>query len=117
MVQFFRDHFEHHLAQIKRLKKEAAAGLLDINTYRHFAEKAKQIKYDLLSCLISIKRQNKQIIAYGAAAKGNTLLNYSGIGKEFIDYAVDRSPHKQNMLLPGSRIPVFVPEKITELVH
>ncbi len=96
------------------LRQEAQAGLNDINVYREFSNRAKKIKYDLLSCLINLKQQGKHIAAYGAAAKGNTLLNYCGIQQEFIDYVVDRNPHKQNMLLPGSRIPIYSPEKLAE---
>lgn len=94
------------------LAKETDAGLTDIETYLNFSEKAKKIKYDLLSCLIDLKRKGKKIAAYGAAAKGNTLLNYCGIGSEFLDYVVDKSPHKQSTLLPGSRIPVVSPDAL-----
>ncbi|WP_019552558.1 class I SAM-dependent methyltransferase [Propionispira raffinosivorans] len=96
------------------LEKEKKAGLDQINTYLTFSESVKKVKYDLLSCLIELKRQNKNIVVYGAAAKGNTLLNYCGIRQEFIDYAVDMNPHKQNTLLPGSCIPVYSPDKIRE---
>ena len=68
----------------------------------------------MLSLLIAMKNDKKTIVAYGAAAKGNTLLNYCGIRTDFIDYAVDRSPHKQGLYLPGSRIPVYDTEKIRE---
>jgi hypothetical protein len=74
----------------------------------------KRCKRELLKCLISLKDQGKHVVAYGAPAKGNTLLNYCGIGRDIIDYAVDRSPHKQNMLLPGTGIAVHAPERIFE---
>lgn len=61
-----------------------------------------------------VKRRGKSVAAYGAPGKGNTLLNYCGIKTDFIDYTVDRSPHKQNNYLPGSRIPIYAPEKIKE---
>jgi C-methyltransferase./Hypothetical methyltransferase. len=96
------------------LEKEIQRGLNKIDTYLHFVEKAKTVKYDLLSLLIRLKQENKSIIAYGAAAKGNTLLNYCGIHKDFIDYAVDMNPHKQNTLLPGSGIFVYSPKIIRE---
>jgi ABC-type Fe3+-hydroxamate transport system substrate-binding protein len=67
-----------------------------------------------LEYLIKLKNENVKIVAYGAPAKGNTLLNYCGIGKDFIDFTVDISPYKQGMLLPGSRIPIYSPEKIEE---
>ena len=94
------------------LKKEQNFGLDQIQTYKNFTSKVQQIKYDLLETLINLKKQNKTIIAYGAPAKGNTLLNYCGIGKEFIDYTVDKSPHKQGMYLPGTQIPILAPEEI-----
>ncbi|KKK98115.1 hypothetical protein LCGC14_2646010, partial [marine sediment metagenome] len=65
-----------------------------------------KLKYDLLRCLIDIKLKGKKIIAYGAAAKGNTLLNYCGIKSDLIKFIVDRSPYKQNKYLPGSHIPI-----------
>jgi hypothetical protein len=64
--------------------------------------------------MIGEKKKGRSIAAYGAPAKGNTLLNYCGIGTDFIDYTVDRNPHKQGLFLPGSRIPIFPPEKIKE---
>ena len=67
-----------------------------------------------MSALISIKNDGKSIVAYGAAAKGNTLLNYCGIRQDFIDYTVDKSPYKQDTYLPGSFIPVYAPQKIRE---
>ncbi len=96
------------------LSKEDNAGLRKIETYTAFSKKVMGIKYELLDCLTKLKRQGKQIVGYGAAAKGNTLLNYCGIRQEYLDYVVDMNPNKQNTLLPGSRIPVFEPEKIQE---
>ncbi len=98
----------------KILDKEKAAHLDDLKTYLKFDGNIRNIKYDLLSLLIEVKRSGKKIIGYGAAAKGNTLLNYCGIGNEFIDFVADKNPHKQQTLLPGSRIPVFSPDKIVE---
>lgn len=88
------------------LEKEAQAGLTEIQTYQNFQEKAFQIKTDLISFLIEQKRAGKKVAAYGAAAKGNTLLNYCGIKNDLIDFVVDANPHKQNKLLPASHIPV-----------
>ena len=96
------------------LRQELDAGLDCVETYFEFSEKVHRIKYDLLSCLIELKRSGKKIAGYGAAAKGNTLLNYCGIGSEFLDFIVDKNPHKQNTLLPGSRIPVCAPKKLLE---
>jgi len=96
------------------LNREIKAGMNKIESYLKFSEKVRKIKYDLLDCLIKLKREGKSIVGYGAAAKGNTLLNYCGVGVEFLDYVADKSPHKQNTLLPGSRIPVYSPKKILE---
>src|SRR6185295_10493047 len=94
--------------------REAAAGLDDLATYSTFAAKVRRAKRELLGCLIKLKDEGASIVAYGAAAKGNTLLNYCGIRGDFIDYAVDASPHKQGLLLPGTAIPVYAPERIFE---
>ncbi len=94
------------------LGQEKAHGLQELSTYTSFSERAKTVKYDLLSALIQYKREGKRIAGYGAAAKGNTLLNYCGIGTEFLDFVADKSPHKQGTLLPGSRIPVVSPDEI-----
>jgi SAM-dependent methyltransferase len=96
------------------IARERAAGLLRIETYRGFAEQARKIKRDLLAFLIEAKNSGKRIAGYGAPAKGNTLLNFCGIGTDFLDYTVDRSPHKQGLYLPGSRIPVFAPGRIAK---
>jgi 2-polyprenyl-3-methyl-5-hydroxy-6-metoxy-1,4-benzoquinol methylase len=93
---------------------ERAQGMYDIETYARFTEQAREVKRKLLAFLIARKREGKQIVAYGAPAKGNTLLNYCGIRTDFVDYAVDRSPLKQGKLLPGTRIPIEAPERIAE---
>lgn len=94
--------------------QEEAAGLKNLETYLSFAEKVKETKRNLLEFLISAKRQRKSVVAYGAPAKGNTLLNYCGIRSDFIEYTVDRSPHKQRHFLPGTHIPIYYPDKIRE---
>jgi hypothetical protein len=71
-------------------------------------------KHRLLDFLIDAKKRGKSIAGYGAPGKGNTLLNYCGIRTDFLDYTVDRSPHKQGKFLPGTHIPVHAPEKIAE---
>ncbi|MES2935503.1 MAG: class I SAM-dependent methyltransferase [Pseudomonadota bacterium] len=96
------------------LRQEQAAGLTQLATYSAFGEKVRQTKRALLAFLISAKLEQRSIAAYGAAAKGNTLLNYCGIGCDFIEYVVDKNPLKQGRLLPGSRIPVCPPERIFE---
>lgn len=96
------------------LEQERSMGLDKMDTYNNYNEQIKATKRTLLSLLISIKNQGKSIIAYGAAAKGNTLFNYCGISTDFVDYSVDLNPHKQNTYLPGSHIPVYSPDKIME---
>ena len=97
------------------LVKENEAGLTTLDFYQNFQDKVDKIKNDFISFLIVAKREGKKIIGYGAAAKGNTLLNYCGIkGTDLIEFVVDASPYKQGKLLPGSRIPVYSDEKIME---
>jgi 2-polyprenyl-3-methyl-5-hydroxy-6-metoxy-1,4-benzoquinol methylase len=92
--------------------REESAGYARLETYSRFAEQVKETKRKLLEFLIKAKRSGKKIAAYGAAAKGNTLLNYCAIRTDFLDYTVDRSPYKQGMFLPGTRIPVYSPDQI-----
>ncbi|WP_288903225.1 class I SAM-dependent methyltransferase [uncultured Sneathiella sp.] len=93
-------------------KKEAAAGLDTVSAYQNFTPRVEKVRDDLLSFLQAAKAEGKKVAGYGAAAKGNTLLNYCGVGPELIEFVVDRNPEKQGTLLPGSHIPVFSPEKI-----
>jgi len=94
--------------------REQAAGFNKLETYLSFTEKVKETKRQLLEFLIDKKRNDKTIVAYGAAAKGVTLLNYCGVRTDFIDYAVDVSPHKQGYYMPGVHIPIWHPDKIKE---
>jgi hypothetical protein len=94
--------------------EEQAEGLNDLARYDAFAPRVVAIKCAVLEFLIAARREGKTVAAYGAAAKGNTLLNYCGVGPEFIAFAVDRNPVKQNTLLPGTRIPVFGVEAVAE---
>ncbi|MFT3934708.1 MAG: class I SAM-dependent methyltransferase [Chitinophagaceae bacterium] len=89
------------------LKKEADKGMNSLAYYDNFQQKALKVKLDLTDFLIQQKRAGKVVAAYGAAAKGNTLLNYCGIKADLIDFVVDANPHKQNKYLPASHIPVF----------
>ena len=95
-------------------ESERAHGLHDLSGYLDFEEAARTVKRDLLSFLIGARREGKSVAGYGAAAKGNTLLNYCGIRTDLVDYVVDRSPHKQGRLLPGTRIPIHGPEHVLE---
>ena len=88
------------------LLKEKAKGLNGLEYYNNFTQKALTVKMNLTEFLIQQKRAGKLVAAYGAAAKGNTLLNYCGIKKDMIDFVVDANPHKQNKFLPASHIPV-----------
>lgn len=88
------------------LKKEADKGMNGLAYYDNFQQKALKVKLDLTDFLIQQKRAGKKVAAYGAAAKGNTLLNYCGIKNDLIDFVVDANPHKQNKYLPASHIPV-----------
>ena len=87
-------------------------GLDRISTYREFGEQIKETKRNLLEFLIAAKRDGARIAGYGAPAKAATLLNYCGVGADFIDFTVDRNPHKQNHYLPGTQIPIRHPDAI-----
>ena len=98
---------------IKGVEREF--GILDPKVYDSFQREANAIKSSFLSFLMDQKRMGKKIVAYGAAAKGNTLLNYCGIkGTDLIEYVVDASPHKKGKYLPGSHIPIFSEERISD---
>ncbi|MGB0660316.1 MAG: methyltransferase domain-containing protein [Mangrovicoccus sp.] len=90
--------------------KETAAGLDDAAGYQGFAPRCEALRVGLIEYLQQAKTEGRKVAAYGAAAKGNTLLNYANIGENLIAYCVDRNPAKQGTLLPGSRIPVYAPE-------
>jgi len=91
---------------IELRKREIDAGMDSDNFYKNFQEKANIVKDDLLNFLITAKKNGKKVVAYGAAAKGNTLMNYAGIRPDLLSYVVDRSPSKQGKYMPGSRIPI-----------
>lgn len=99
----------------KELKsREEAAGFGQPNHYLSFGSRVEATKRKLLSFLISAKQEGKQVVGYGAPAKGNTLLNYCGVRTDLIDYTVDRSPHKQGHFLPGVHIPIYEPERVRD---
>ena len=91
---------------------EREYGLDQLETYSRFADQVEETKCRLLEFLIQAKREGKSIAGYGAPAKGNTLLNYCGVRSDFVDFTVDRSPHKQGLRLPGTHIPIRAPEEI-----
>jgi 2-polyprenyl-3-methyl-5-hydroxy-6-metoxy-1,4-benzoquinol methylase len=97
--------------KVKQLiKREITAGYTDMDNYLSFTEKVQSLKREILLFLISARESGKRIAAYGAPAKGNTLLNYCGIGPDLISYTVDKNPRKQELFLPGSHIPVLTIE-------
>lgn len=96
------------------LAEEREAGLDDPETYSGFQDRVNRIKRDLLDFLIDVKNAGKSVVGYGAPGKGNTLLNYCGIGPDFLDYTVDRNPYKQGKFTPGMRIPILDPSRIRE---
>jgi SAM-dependent methyltransferase len=95
--------------------QEAAVGLSDLDTYRRFADRVEACRRSLLEFLARAQRDSKRVAAYGAAAKGNTLLNFCGITRRDIALVADRNPHKQGKLLPGTHIPVVSPQALMEL--
>jgi hypothetical protein len=96
-------------------EKERDQGILTPDTYKNFQAKSQCIKLELLTFLIDAKKEGKKVAAYGAAAKGNTLLNFCGIKSDLIDFVTDMNPHKQGKYLPASHIPVRNEEALKEL--
>ncbi|MDQ7047722.1 MAG: class I SAM-dependent methyltransferase [Sulfurovum sp.] len=110
-LRIYATHSENNAMNISTnvnqlLEEEKEFGLFDIDIYSGFQEKANKVKYDLLDFLLQAKKENKKVIAYGAAAKGNTLLNYAGVKNDLIEFVVDKSPYKQGKYLPASHIPI-----------
>lgn len=106
----------HHItpAVDALLQKEIAAGIHTMDYYTGFQQKINTVKNNFLSFLLKAKAEGKKVAAYGAAAKGNTLLNYCGIKTDLIDFVVDANPHKQHKFLPGSHIPVVAENVLQE---
>jgi hypothetical protein len=100
------------VAALRALERDA--GLGRVETYTRFGAHVEACKRGLLRFLIDAREAGKTVVGYGAPAKGNTLLNYCGIRSDLLPYTVDRSPHKQGLFLPGTRIPVHAPERIAE---
>jgi SAM-dependent methyltransferase len=97
---------------LRLAEREQQSGYEELDVYLGFGKSVAKVKRDLLEFLIDAKEAGKKIVGYGAPAKGNTLLNYCGIREDFIDFTVDRSPHKQGRFLPGTHIPILAPEAI-----
>ncbi len=96
------------------LQQEEEFGITTLNIYKDFQKKADKVKDGLLLFLLEQKRAGKSVVGYGAAAKGNTLINYAGIGPDLLEYVCDASESKQGKFLPGSHIPIYAPEKLNE---
>lgn len=96
------------------LKKESGKGIDKPAYYSSFPDKAEKVKLDLLNFLVTCKQQGKKVAAYGAAAKGNTLMNFCGIKNDMVDFVVDANPHKQGKYLPASHIPVMNEEHLKQ---
>ena len=96
------------------LTEEARRGLQTIDTYQHFQAKADRVKDDLLAFLIGQKRAGKKVAAYGAAAKGNTLLNYAGVKPDLLPFVCDAAAAKQGKFMPGSHMPILAPEALDD---
>jgi 2-polyprenyl-3-methyl-5-hydroxy-6-metoxy-1,4-benzoquinol methylase len=110
-LRVFGKHKEDSSKEISQnvnniLANEIAFGLQDLAIYKSYQEKAEKVKNDFLAFLIEAKKEGKTVVGYGAAAKGNTLLNFAGVKKDLLQFVVDASPHKQNKFLPGVHIPV-----------
>jgi hypothetical protein len=118
-IRVFAKHCENNIISIssnvqKILEKELEFGLNDLKIYENYQLKAEKVKNDFTSFLINSQKNGKKVVGYGAAAKGNTLLNFAGTKKDLLHFVVDASPHKQNKFLPGVHIPVFSEQKIKE---
>ena len=111
-----RDYGRAHMREAVQalLARERELGLEDVRTYTGFSDKMQNIKLDTLGRLSQWKQEGKRIAAFGAAAKGNTFLNYCGIKNDLIDFVVDSNPHKQGLYLPGSLIPIVGREALRE---
>lgn len=100
------------LAEVRA--QENAAGLTDLGTYTKFSKRVDECRESLLTFLAAAKRDGKRVAAYGAAAKGNTLLNFCSVTPQDIAFVADRNPHKQKKFLPGTHIPVVSPNELMQ---
>jgi hypothetical protein len=114
-VRHNNDNSKSITSSVRELKaKEVASGLRKIGTYISFEERVKETKRKILSLLIKYKKENKLIVGYGAHAEAHTLLNYCGLGLDFLDYTVDRNPIKQGKFIAGIHVPIFNPDRIAK---
>jgi SAM-dependent methyltransferase len=118
-LRIYATHTDNQERKVSRsveelFNKENRAGLHDITVYTSYSQVIHTLKRSILTEIIKIKEDRKSIVGYGAAAKGNTLMNYCGIRTDMVDYVVDRNPHKIGKLLPGTHIPIKHPDSIKE---
>jgi hypothetical protein len=118
-LRIYAKHVEDTSKQVEPavaalLKKEADKGMTSLAYYDHFQQKALQVKLGLTEFLITQKRAGTKVAAYGAAAKGNTLMNYCGIKSDLVDFVADANPHKRGKWLPASHIPVVTESHLKE---
>jgi SAM-dependent methyltransferase len=114
-LRLYVEKYENPEHSVKKLLDfETKLKLNEINYYKNFAIRVEKLKEDLLKLLISLKKKGNKIAAYGAAAKGSTLINYIGIGRDLIDFVVDRNPYKHGKYMPGQHLPIFETKKILE---
>jgi hypothetical protein len=109
-----RDAVDPTPAVSQLLDQEASWGVNKFGFYSGFADRVEQVKGSLCRLLTDLKGKGARVAAYGAAAKGSTLLNYCGIGREWLDFVVDRSPYKQGRYMPGVHLPIYPPQKLLE---
>ena len=119
-IRVFGKHIEDLSKEIREsvdqiLQKEDEAGMNKMSYYKGFQSRVEQVKLNFIDFLIKAKKEGRKVAAYGAAAKGNTLLNYCGVKADMIEFVVDAAPIKQNKFLPGSHIPVVTENRIKEL--
>jgi SAM-dependent methyltransferase len=105
-----------HVAVQQLLEEEADWGVDVLGFYKGFGQRVEGLKYGLCELLWKLKAGGKRLAAYGASAKGSTLLNYFGIGREVLDFVVDRSTYKQGRYTPGTHLPVYAPERLLEIM-
>ena len=118
-VRFYIQHLRSGKTAVdpsvqKLLDAERSAGLHELAGYGEFGEKVAAVKRQLLEFLIGVKQAGQTVVGYGAPGKGNTLLNYCGIRQDLLNYTVDRNPYKQGKFLPGTRIPIYAPQRIAQ---
>ena len=116
-LRIFATHNENENITISKkvnelINEEHQFGLSNIETFRNFSNKVEYVQEKLLSFLNTAKKEGKKVVCYGAAAKGNTLLNYCKVDSSLVDYIVDKNPHKQGKFLPGSHLPIKSPDEI-----